>query len=451
MDSGAAIKDLKVSISNKQILSISLPISLAILVPQINMLTNSIFLGNLSEQALGNAGITGVFYLIFAVAGHGLNNAMQSIFSKNAGANNTDFFKVIFSQGVRISLLYACIGIAFTWLFAPYILEYFADPKDYPQEMSFLRIRIWGLPFLYLFLLGNAFLVATLNSKLLIFAFICEASVNIILDYLLIFGKFGFPALGFNGAAIASVIAEMVGMIMVFSVIYLKGLKKQYGLFHNFLFNKKINKEIIHISTPLMLQYIISVVTWLVFFFLIEERGSTAKAISNTMRNVFGLAGIFVWAFAGTSNVMVSNLIGQNKEHLVMTLVKRISLWSFSLCLFICFFLNFFTAEFFLLFGQEQRFVDEAAPVIRTVTAGLLVMSMANIWLNAVTGTGKTRYNLMIEIVAIFSYLVYTWIFMKKHYISLSVAWSNEIVYWFIILIISFFFIRSGKWKSKNR
>ena len=73
---GPVSKDLKVDVSNRQILSIALPITLAILIPQLNMLTNSIFLGHLSVEALGSAGITVVYYLICAVAGHGLNNAI---------------------------------------------------------------------------------------------------------------------------------------------------------------------------------------------------------------------------------------------------------------------------------------------------------------------------------------------------------------------------------------
>ena len=67
MESVSTIKDLKVTVSYQQILSIAVPITLALLIPQINMLTNSIFLGNLSTESLGNAGITGVYYLIFAV------------------------------------------------------------------------------------------------------------------------------------------------------------------------------------------------------------------------------------------------------------------------------------------------------------------------------------------------------------------------------------------------
>ena len=70
MESVGTIKDLKVKVSYQQILSIAVPITLALLIPQINMLTNSIFLGNLSTESLGNAGITGVYYLIFAVVGH---------------------------------------------------------------------------------------------------------------------------------------------------------------------------------------------------------------------------------------------------------------------------------------------------------------------------------------------------------------------------------------------
>ena len=146
MDSTATIPDLKIKVTNKQILSIALPITLAILIPQINMLTNSIFLGNLSTEALGNAGITGVFYLIFAVAGHGLNNALQSIFSRYAGSDNPEAFKTILSQGIRICLQFAAAGILITWFIAPLILKQVADPIAYPQEIGFLKIRIMGLP-----------------------------------------------------------------------------------------------------------------------------------------------------------------------------------------------------------------------------------------------------------------------------------------------------------------
>lgn len=450
MESAGTINNLKVEINNRQILSIALPITLAILIPQINMLTNSIFLGHLGTDALGNAGITGVFYLIFAVAGHGFNNALQTVFSKYAGSGQPDLFKIIFSQGIRIALQFALVGIAFTWLIAPIIMKEVADPTHYDTEMNFLKIRILGLPFLYVFQLGNAFLVASLNSRYLMIAFLFETLVNVLLDYLLIFGNWGFPEMGFNGAAVASVLAELTGMLVVIGVLRLTGLQKKYALPGNLRFDKTFNKEIIKVSLPLVAQYMISVTTWLVFFLLIEGRGTEAKAISNVMRNVFGIAGVFVWAFASTTSSMVSNLMGQQREQEVIKLTKRITLWSIGLCFVMVGTLNLFPALFFNLFGQSSNFIEQGIPVIRVVSLGLLLMSVANVWLNAVTGTGKTKVNLLIEVMAISLYLIYTYYFMKVNYISLAVAWSNEFIYWSSVFLMSALYMYSKKWQKKN-
>jgi putative MATE family efflux protein len=451
METAAALNNLKVGVNNRQILSIALPITLAILIPQVNMLTNSIFLGQLSAEALGNAGITGVFYLIFAVAGNGLNNALQTVFSRNAGSGNSEAFKIILTQGIRICLQFAALCIAFTWFVAPYIMKQVADPVSYPQEMSFLKIRILGLPFLFLFQMFNAFLVASLNSKWLMVGFVFEAAVNIILDYLLIFGNGGFPQMGFNGAAVASVLAEATGMLVVLFVLIRTGLRKKYNLLNNFHFDLYFNKEILRVSVPLVVQYVISVTTWLVFFLLIESKGIVAKAISNVMRNVFGLAGVFVWAFASTTSSMVSNLMGQQREDQVIKLIKRIMYWSIGLCAIMCGLLNLFPELFFRLFGQKESFVAAGIPVIRMVSLGLLFMSIANIWLNGVTGTGKTKVNLAIEIVAITLYLLYTWYFMKVNYVSLAMAWSNEFIYWSSIFLMASLYLYSGKWRTKKQ
>ena len=77
--------DLRVEISNKQILRIALPIALAMLVPQINFVANTVFLSGLGETELGVAGITGVYYLVFALVGNGLNSGLQALIARRAG------------------------------------------------------------------------------------------------------------------------------------------------------------------------------------------------------------------------------------------------------------------------------------------------------------------------------------------------------------------------------
>src|SRR5882757_1109798 len=110
-----AANDLRLRITNRQILGMALPISFGILVPQLNFITNNIFLGRLSEQALATAAITGVYYLIFAAIGFGLNNGLQALISRRAGENRPEEIGKLFIQGVGIALLIALAGIVLTY------------------------------------------------------------------------------------------------------------------------------------------------------------------------------------------------------------------------------------------------------------------------------------------------------------------------------------------------
>ncbi len=219
--------ELQLNTSYRQILGMALPISLALLVPQINFITNNIFLSSLGEKELASAGITGVYYLIFAVIGNGLNNGLQALIARRAGQNLPKEIGRLFFHGVWVALGIAALGIGITYAFAPAIMRavihdsYIAD-----QVIDFLLIRIWGLPLLYLYVMRNAFLVGTNQTRFLVWGTLSEALVNIFLDYGLIYGHFGLPELGFNGAAYASIVAEGAGLLVIFFVIRMIGLHK---------------------------------------------------------------------------------------------------------------------------------------------------------------------------------------------------------------------------------
>jgi len=442
-------KSLQVKITNRQILKIALPVSVALIIPNINFITNNIFLGDLGERELGNAGTTGVYYLILMISGNGLSNALQVLISRHGGEGNITAINKVFAQGMRIALQFALAGMLITWFIAPLCLKPYIKPENFEMEIEFLRIRVLGLPFLYLFQCGNAFLISTLNSRFMMIGMIGEALINIFFDYTLIYGALSFPQLGFNGAAVASVIAEISGMLIVYTVIFKKGLKKKFNLFSDFSYHKTTSRSILKIAAPLVGQFSISLITWLVFFILLENYGERAKAISNAMRNVFGFVGIFIWAFASTTNIMISNLIGQGLQNKVINAINKIMLLSISSAVIMLAVLNIFPVQFLQLFNQSDAFIEEAIPVVRIVSLGMLIMSVAVIWLNAVTGTGKTKMNLLIEFIAIICYLIYIYIIMVRFKLSLTMAWTNEIIYWIVIFAVSFWFIKSGRWESK--
>ena len=167
------------------------------------------------------------------------------------------------------------------------------------------------------------------------------------------------------------------------------------------------------------------------------------------MRTIFGIFGIFCWAFASTANAMVSNIIGQGKKEQVVFLIKKITKLSFGFTFLLCVLANLFPDLFLGIFGRDQSFTNDAIPVIRTVTVGILAMSVATVWLNSVTGTGNTRVNLAIEVVAIILYTIYIYLVLEVWDMSLVWAWASELLYWSILFTLSFLYIRSGKWKKK--
>jgi MATE family multidrug resistance protein len=445
------IHNLQVQITNKQVLRIAMPITAAIIVPQINFITNNIFLGGLGQKALALAGITGVYYLIFAVVGHGLNNGLQALISRRAGENRIDAIGNLFSQGVRIAVVFAVLGIAITWFIAPAVLGWsLHDAESVNTCVRFLNIRILGLPFLYVYQMRNALLVGTNQSKYLIIGTATEAVSNVFFDYGLIYGKFGMPQLGFDGAAYASIISEFAGLAVIFVVIRMNGITKQLQLFKNWAYDAANVKLILTQSYPLILQHCISIISWEFFYILIEHHGQRDLAISNTMRNIFGFFGCFTWAFAATANTMVSNVIGQNLQHKVPELIHRIMYWSVGFALLVCVFLNVFPHLFLSIYGQGEDFINAAIPVLRIVSSALVLMSVSVVWMNAVTGTGNSKMNLLSETAAITFYCIYVYIVLEKLNLPIAWGWASEWIYWTTILVPSYWYIRSGRWMGKK-
>jgi MATE family multidrug resistance protein len=443
--------DLRVNISNKQILSIALPITAAIIVPQINFITNNIFLGGLGQHSLALAGITGVYYLMFAVVGHGLNNGLQALISRRAGENRIADIGNLFSQGIRIALVFAIAGILLTWFVAPTVLRWsLHDAGSVQTCVRFLNIRIMGLPLLYVYQMRNALLVGTNQSKYLVLGTATEAVTNVFFDYSLIYGKFGMPAMGFDGAAYASIISEFAGLAVIFVVIRLNGLTKQLQLFRNWAYDAANVKLILNQSYPLILQHTISVMSWEFFYILIEHHGERDLAVSNTMRNIFGFFGCFTWAFAATANTMVSNVIGQGLKDKVEPLIYRIMGWSLGFALLVCALLNIFPHAFLSIYGQGETFIASAIPVLRIVSSALVLMSVSIVWMNAVTGTGNSKMNLFSEVAAITFYCVYVYIVLEKLNMPITWGWASEWIYWSTILIPSFWYMKSGRWKDRR-
>lgn len=445
--------NLQWSSSYGQIWKMALPISFAILIPQLNFLINTIFLGHYESDpdAMAVGGITGVYYLIFAAIGYGLNNGLQTLIARRAGQDRPEEIGKLFTQGIWIGLGLSVLGITLTYTLTPLLFDRILQNAELSRKaIQFLQVRVWGLPLLYVYQLRNALLVGINQSRWLIVGTLMEAATNVFFDYALIFGHWGFPEWGFQGAAFASILAEAVGLVTIYSVIRQRRIGQTFSLFRTWRFDKTYAGHILEVSAPLMFQTAISIVSWQYFFLLIEHHGPTALKVSNVMRNMFGLPGCLTWAFAATTSTMVSNLIGQGRTDEVPVLIRRILYMSVAATGTICIALNIWPEGLLSLFGQNDAFVQEAIPVLRVVTLAMVLMSFSTIFLNTVTGSGNTRVTFKIEAGAIFGYCIYVYLVTDYFYLPILYSWMSEWLYWISLFIPSWWYFRSGKWKNKE-
>jgi putative MATE family efflux protein len=442
---------MQLEVNYREILKIAGPICLALIIPQINHITNTAFLGRLGEFELAANGIAGIYYLVMYMIAYGLNNGMQVLIARRAGQGQFSGIGQLFSNGIQLGLVFSLLAIGITLLAAPWFFsKSLHDKHIYEAAISFIRIRIWGLPFLMMLNMANAFYIGSGHSKVLAATSLCQEAVNIIFDYFLIFGKAGFPHMGLNGAAIASVIAEGTGFIVAFSILFLKKYHLQYQLFNYLRIQWKVIGNILNVSAPIIVQFLFSIGSWFVFFIFIEHLGERPLAVSNMLRSIFGLFGIFTWSLAAACNTMVSNVIGQGRSALVFPAIKKI-VWLSSLCaVTVCVLINLFPYTLLKIYTTNTDLIAAAIPSIRVITLSTILMAVSAIVMSGVLGTGNTRMNLITEITAVIGYLTYCDIVIERMRSPLQWAWGADFIYWVIIFALSYWYLRSGRWKGKE-
>lgn len=442
---------MQLSITNKGIIKLAAPISLSILIPQLNFLTNTAFLGRLGERELAVNGLTGVFYLIMSMVGYGLNSGIQAQMARRGGEGDNAGLGKTLTNGLMLGVLAAMVLMMLAMWLAPFIFELsLHDQTHVVSSINYLYIRIWGLPFLMLVQLMNAFYISTGSSKYLMYGSLAATAVNIVLDYMFIFGKGGMPVMGLNGAAVASVIAEVVYALVMCSIFYFRKMYRQFPVFTTSTFDLALARRSLNVSAPLIVQYLFSIGGWQVFFIFVEHLGQRELAASQILRSVFGVVSVVTWAFASTCNTLVSNVIGQGKQHEVIPVILKICKLSLLCTAVICVPLLLFPGEFLSMYRDDASLIALSLPSLRLIVVATLIMALSTVMFNGVVGTGNTMVNLFIEITCVGTYLVYCYVFIERARLPLAWAWGSEFVYWSSLFVISFFYLRSGRWKGKT-
>lgn len=441
---------MQLSVTNRDIIRLAAPISLSLLIPQVSFVTNTAFLGRLGVQELAVNGITGIFYLILTMVGYGLASGIQVQFSRRAGENDNIALARTFTNGMMLCLMFGTGLMLFSLLLTPAIFGgALHDHTNAELTVRFLSVRVWGLPFLVLTQLANSFYIATGQSRYLIHGSLVSTVVNILFDYMLIFGHWGMPHMGLMGAAVASVIADVAFCVVMYGIFFFKKMQVKYPVFSTGRFDMQMAKRSLVIASPLIVQFLFSMGGWQMFFIFVEHLGNRELAVSQVLRSVFGVAGIGLWALASACNTMVSNVIGQRKQRLVLPVIFKVVKLAVGYAVVLGVILIVFSHQFLALYRNDPDLIRFAIPSLRIVCVSSVIMAVATVLFNGVVGTGNTVVNLMVEVICVSTYVLYCYIVIERMRLSLSWAWASEFVYWGTLVTISWMYLRTGRWKGK--
>ncbi len=450
------MKNLRVQNSYAGILQIALPISVAILIPQLSILTNTAFLGYYQpasgiepQTLLAASGVAGIFYLTLVMIGYGLVSGILMMMSRKAGENDHAGLAYIFRNGWILTVALGLVLLILSQGFAPWLFRHFIhEEATRKAAIQFIRIRSWGLPFIMISQFSNSLFLSISASRFIIIGSSAQTITNVLFDYLLIFGVGIFPEMGLEGSALASVISEMVYALVVFTLIQRHTLFSEYRLQQLHRPDKPLIKKMFITSMPLMMQYLLSIGAWEVFFIYVEHLGKSESALSQIYRSVFGFVGVAAWALASTCNSMVSNVIGQNALDEVIPLMKKIIRMSFGFALVVGLPMLLFPHFFLRLLTRDAVLVDMGTSSLRIVVLATWMLSVSTILFNGVVGTGKTQLNMIFEFVSIAFYLIYNTLVIEYLRMPLPYAWMSEFVYWFTLFVLSFGYFYKGYWRK---
>lgn len=437
--------------TNKQIWNVSYPIFLSLLAQNVINVTDTAFLGRVGEVELGASAMGGLYYICAFTIAFGFSTGSQIIMARRNGERNYKEVGPVMIQGVLFLLALAACMFLLSRLFARDIMRMLISSDTIlAATEEFLDWRVFGFFFSFIGVMFRALFIGITRTKVLTLNAIVMALTNVLLDYLLIFGHWGLPALGVKGAAIASVIAEAVSI--VFYLIYTACTVdvEKYALNRFRSFDVKLLKRVLDISIFTMLQYFISLSTYFMLFVAVEHLGQQPLAVANIVRSVYIVLLIPVNSLSTATNTFVSNSIGAGHKEQVIPIIRHIAWLSFGIMAVFILFACLFPSAILSVYTNNEALIAASVPSLYVIAAALLIGAVANIVFNGITGTGNTRSAFAIEVGTLVFYALFIYVAGVRLHLPVAVCFMTEIIYYVGLLLASLFYLRYASWQDKK-
>ena len=439
----------------REFFGIAFPLVLSTASWSIQHFVDRVFLTWHSTQDLAAAMPAGMTNFTFVSLFLGIAGYINTFVAQYVGARRPRNVGPVVWQGAYLALLAALFGLALVALARPLFDLIGHDPAIREKEIVYFRILCYGFFPLVVSTSASCFFSGRGKTWTVLAVNIAYTSFNIVLDYGLIFGRWGLPAWGIRGAAWATNIATLFSALLFLGLMLQRGYREEFKTLQGWRFNFPLFRRLLRFGGPSGLTFMLDIMAFSLFILLTGRLGMVELAASNLAANINSLAFMPLIGCSIAVSTMVGQRLGQNRPHqaeyCTWTGFHFAFLYMTGMAL-----AYVFTPELFLLpfdaRAQGAAFTaarSTALVLLRIVAVYCVFDAMYIVFTAALKGAGDTRYVLCLSVGLSWALMVIPG-FLALSYFDVGIygLWSILCAYIVVAGIAFYLRFRAGQWKD---
>jgi len=379
-----------------------------------------------------------------------LGNGTHILVARRYGQKKFSEAGIVLNNSLLLSFIVGSLFGILGFFYAFEAIDLFSsDPQVSFMAGEYIKYRSIGIPFFLLAVSYRGFFYGIGHTKMFMFSAIITYVLNIIFNYLLIFGKLGFPQLGIAGAGMASSIGMVAGFLFFVVVTFFPEYRKKYRYFDLFGFGRKYIDPIVRISLPVSFQNILILTGFLVFVAITGVIGTIDQAATQVVITSLYVSFMPCFGFGIATQTLVGNALGNNDpgeaQRYGVETAKLGTIFTLGVGIIFVAFPDFVLS----IITNNDKVIEIARPLLRIAGVAQVAYGSGIIIANALQAAGDTLYVMYLEIVT-------HWIIFLPVSYFLGVTLGYGIIgSWmalpvYILLYTAFAWIKfqSGSWKA---
>ena len=383
---------------HQKILKLSVPAAINSLLDMLQVVTDLIMVGRISAFAVAAVGLgLQSLMLVFAILTL-LHVGTSALLSRFVGARRMKRASIGLSTLLRFAFMLS-LPVMVAWYFlASNIYKWFGTvPEVVALGADYVQMLTWMLPFVFIKLVFVSALNSAGDTKTPMKVKIGSIILNVILNYLLIFGYYGFPELGVLGAAVGTVIVNILEFV-IYVILYLKHKTPYIPVWH---YSKSLLSRALKVGIPASFERALTFGSLMLFTVIITQYGTEALAGYQIGLRVEGLAFMPGIGFTIAAMALMGQGLGAKKPEQAKEDVLLVLKYTVGFMFFLSFFMIFLPEKIVWFFTDDKQTIEQASLYLRIVGLSQIPLAFNFVLSGALRGAGDSKKTLKINLTSL--------------------------------------------------